>query len=327
MAHDLAIIDGRASMMYVGTKPWHGLGVELESPATAHEAIAAAGLDFEVELAPLTTTQGVPVPQRRAVIRSDTQEALGVVGNTYVPIQNRHCFNFLDAVVADGGLRYHTAGALGRGERVWLLAKLPDHIRVRGTDDIVDRYLLLSNAHDGTASLRCFFTPVRVVCANTLTLAHNNGRSEGIAIRHVGDLAVKVRQAQEVLGLARRFYDNLEDQINLLPNHYPTSAQLTRYFESIYPDPAEGSNSRARNAREELFRLFERGRGNDRPGVRHTTWAAYNSLTEFVDHHRSARGSDPEERSSNRLASIWFGSGAHLKSRAFDLALAMANNN
>jgi phage/plasmid-like protein (TIGR03299 family) len=327
MAHDLAIIDARASMMYVGTKPWHGLGVELGAPATAAEAIQAAGLDYDVELAPLCTRDGIPVPLRKAVVRCDTQEALGVVGNNYVPIQNRDCFNFLDAVVADGGLRYHTAGALKRGERIWLLAKLPDHIQVRGTDDIVDRYLLLSNAHDGSASLRCFFTPVRVVCANTLTLAHNRGRGEGIAICHVGDLAGKVRQAQEVLGLARKFYDNLEDQINALANHYPTSAQLTRYFESLYPDPVEGSNSRARNAREELFRLFERGLGNDVPGVRHTTWAAYNALTEFVDHHRSARGSDPEERSSNRLASIWFGSGAHLKARAFDHALQMAQSN
>ncbi len=133
MAHDLATIDGRASMMYVGTKPWHGLGVELGAPATAAEATQAAGLDYDVELAPLCTRDGIPVPQRKAVIRGDTQEALGVVGNNYVPIQNRHCFNFLDAVVADGGLKYHTAGALGRGEWVWLLAKLPDHIRVRGT--------------------------------------------------------------------------------------------------------------------------------------------------------------------------------------------------
>jgi hypothetical protein len=157
-------------------------------------------------------------------------------------------------------------------------------------------------------------------------MADRASKSEGIAIRHRGNLAYKVRAAQEVLGLARRFYDNLEDQINVLANHYPTSAQLTRYFETLYPDPAEGSNSRARNAREQLFRLFERGRGNDVPGVRHTTWAAYNALTEFVDHHRSARGSDPEERSSNRLASIWFGSGALLKSKAYDFALAMATN-
>jgi phage/plasmid-like protein (TIGR03299 family) len=274
MAHEIAIVDGKASMMYTGEPPWHGLGTRLDAPATAAEAIVAAGLDYQVELARLATVDGIPVPQRKAVIRGDTQEPLGVVGNNYVPIQNRHCFNFLDAVVADGGLRYHSTGALGRGGRVWMLAKLPDVLRVGSTDDIVDRFLLLSNAHDGTASLRCFFTPIRVVCANTLALAHNNGRGEGVAIRHVGDLAGKVRQAQEV-----------------------------------------------------MFRLFERGRGNDLPGIRHTTWAAYNAVTEYIDYHRTARGSDPEERSSNRLASIWFGSGAALKSRAFSLALQMAESN
>ena len=115
MAHNLATTNGTTAIAYYGESPWHGLGTRLENPATAAEAITAAGLDYEVRLASLVTGNGVPVPQRKAVVRSDSQQVLGVVGNSYVPIQNRECFGFLDAVVADGGLRYHTAGALGPG--------------------------------------------------------------------------------------------------------------------------------------------------------------------------------------------------------------------
>lgn len=325
MGHELSIVNGRTSMMYVGDVPWHGLGTRLDSPATARETIAAAGLDYDVSLSDLTTVGGVSVPSKKAVVRSDTNEVLGVVGNSYVPVQNRQAFGFLDAVAADGGIRYHTAGALRRGERIWLLGKLDGRIRVKGSEDVTEKFLLLSNSHDGSSALRVFFTPIRVVCANTLAMADQRGKGEGIAVCHQGDIAAKIQEAQEVLGLARRYYDDLEARIDFLAGHHPTAAQLARYFEELYPDPADGGgNSRARNVRDVLHDLFERGKGQEIPAIRHSTWAAFNAVTEFADHHRSTRGRTELERTANRLDSAWFGSGARLKERAFKLAAEMA---
>ena len=114
MPHELATTNSQPSMMYVGETPWHRLGTQLNEPATAAEAIKAAGLNYQVDLHPLVTEEGIPVPQRKAVIRSDSNAVLGVVGNCYQPVQNHQCFGFLDSVVSDGQLRYHTAGALGQ---------------------------------------------------------------------------------------------------------------------------------------------------------------------------------------------------------------------
>ncbi len=325
MAHELAKTNAHTAMMYAGEIPWHGLGTRLEEPATAREAIDAAGLNYLAELRNLQTTDGIPIPQRKAVVRSDSQEILGVVGTSYVPVQNHQAFGFLDAVVADGSLRYHTAGALGKGERVWMLAKLPDDIRVKNSDDITEKYLLLSNSHDGSSSLRVHWTPIRVVCGNTLSIATRKGRGQGISIIHKGDLATKVRQAQEVLGLAKLFYDDTEEQINRLAHHYPSQRQLEEYFLLVYPDNPEGESSRTKNVRQEMLRLFEEGIGHDMPAIRHTTWTALNAVTEYVDHARSTRGKTSVERASNRLESSWFGSGARLKERAWELALKMAN--
>lgn len=324
MAHELATTNGRTAMMYAGEVPWHGLGTRLDQPATAREAIQAAGLDYSADLKEVWTNDGTPIPQRRAVVRSDTGCVLGIVGTSYVPVQNHQAFGFLDAIVADGQLRYHTAGALGKGERVWMLAKLPDHIRVKGSDDITEKFLLLSNSHDGSSSLRVFFTPIRVVCANTLAIAERNGRGQGASIVHKGDLTAKIRQAQEVLGLAKRFYDDAEAKINQLASHYPSSRQLEEFFQQVYPDSPEGESARTKNVRAEIFRLFEHGIGHDMPAIRHTTWTALNAVTEYVDHARSTRGKNSMERASNRLESSWFGSGARLKQRAWDLALQMA---
>lgn len=324
MVHELATANGRTAMMYAGEVPWHGLGTRLEEPVTAREAIAAAGLDYLAELQEIQTGHGTPIPQRKAVVRSDSGNILGIVGNSYVPVQNYQAFGFLDAVVADGSLRYHTAGALGEGERVWMLAKLPDDIRVKTSDDITEKYLLLSNSHDGSSSLRVHFTPIRVVCANTLAIAARNGRGQGVSIIHKGNLAAKVQQAQEVLGLAKRFYDDVDAQINRLASHYPSLRQLEEYFRQVYPDSPDGESARTKNVRQEMLRLFEQGIGHDMPEIRHTTWTALNAVTEYVDHYRSTRGKTLTERSSNRLESAWFGSGARLKERAWELALKMA---
>ncbi len=150
MPANIATTNGRPAFMYYGEVPWHRLGEKLVAPATAEEAITAAGLDYEITLTDVATVDGMMVPKTKAVVRYDNQTVLGVVSDRYIPVQNRQAFGFLDAVVADSGLRYHTAGALGRGEKIFLLAKLPGHLRVKQTEDVVDKYLLLSNSHDGS---------------------------------------------------------------------------------------------------------------------------------------------------------------------------------
>ena len=324
MPHDLANTNGQTAMMYAGETPWHGLGTKLDEPATATEAIDAAGLNYHVDLRPIETDDGIPIPQRKAVIRRDSNTVLGVVGNSYQPVQNHECFSFLDAVVEDGQLRYHTAGALGKGEKVWMLAKLPGEIRIKESEDVTEKFLLLSNSHDGSSALRVYFTPIRVVCANTLGMAERRSRGQGVSIIHKGELKTKVAEAQEILGIAKRFYDDLGERLNRLAWHYPTRGQLETYFSMLYPDRPEQKNRRAENVRKELFRLFEQGRGQNIPETKLTTWAAFNAVTEFVDHHRSTRGRTPEERASRRLESAWFGSGARLKAEAWRMAQEMA---
>ena len=157
--------------------------------------------------------------------------------------------------------------------------------------------------------MRVFFTPIRVVCANTLGMAERRSHGSGVSIVHKGDLAAKVREAQEILGFAKRFYDDLGERINRLASHQPSRRQLETYYELLYPDRANGKNHRAANIRSKLFELFENGIGQDMPAIRHTSWAAFNAVTEFVDHHRSTRGRTDfdRRRPPSRIRLVWLG--------------------
>lgn len=329
MAHELAkTSDGRAMMMFSGSVPWHRLGTRLDKPATASEAMMAAGLDWEVELAEIRTASGLILPNHRATVRSDGPTPLGLVGKGYRPIQNSECFGFMDTIAAERKIEYHTAGGLGSGERVWMLAKIDDPIRVGSSDDTVDKFLLLSNCHDGRSTLRMFWTPIRVVCANTLAIAHRRaGDDAGISIRHTGNIAAKVGEAQRALGLATRFYDDLAPKIDALAGIQMTTAMLDTFFRSVYPDPSEEAGERAKKnamtTRDLLGDLFDRGIGHDMPGIKGSAWVALNAVTEMVDHKPARSSVSQIEGDSSRLESIWFGSGAEVKKKAWSAAMEL----
>ena len=110
----------------------------------------------------------VDVPNFYATVRTDNDVVFGVVGKDYVIVQNTEAFSFFDAIVGGDGIQYETAGALGKGERIFITAKLPDYIKV-GNDDLIEKYLFLTTSHDGAGSIMAAFTPVRIVCNNSAT--------------------------------------------------------------------------------------------------------------------------------------------------------------
>jgi len=325
MAHEIWMDNGRASMMYVEEVPWHGLGTKLDKPATAQEAIKAANLDWEVEKQLLVAVGGTAMQPigKYAVVRKDLWgrpdcPVFGIVGEDYTPLQNRDAFSFFDEIVGSGANIYHTAGALGKGERVWILAKLPGYIRVVG-DDITDKYLLLSNSHDGHSSVQVKFTPIRVVCQNTLTMALSQGPT--VRVVHTKDVHKHLRQAMQILGIINRRFDELGEAFQNMAKVQMTEERSQSYFNLVFPNPRdpedwEGTNQ-ARQNRQWAHYFFENGEGNKEAGVRGTLWAAYNGVTEYIDHCKKPKSKQSDDR---RLNSIWFGEGYLVKARAFNVA-------
>jgi len=227
--------------------------------------------------------------------------------------------------VGQGQAVYHTAGALGIGEQVWIMAKLPNPVTVVKGDD-VERFLLLTNTHNGKGALRMFYTPVRVVCQNTLNMAlGGKDVRSGVSIRHIGDIDARVSEAQEALGMAIKFYDDFAGLTKSLVGVKLNEAKAKEYFKRVVPSKKDDDKeaTRTKNVRGEMVRLFHEGKGNNLPGVRGTAWAAVNAAVEYVDYMRKPHTRKGENADSLRLESVWFGSGARIKARAWDEALAL----
>jgi|SRR5271166_1430465 len=308
------------SMAYYGDPPWHGLGVRVPARATAKEMICAAGLDWQVRMTPIPNVgaRAKMKPQRCHLTRmprnkSESEIPLGVVSTRYRPLQNSEAFDFFDPIIGDKKAVFETAGSLGNGERVWVLAKAPGEIPVVG-DDFCAKYLLLSNCHDGRGAVSVKFTPIRVVCQNTLLFALNSGE-KAHRVRHSRNMQQRLRDVQELNGVMWQTFKAAEDLFQTLVRVQVDGARLNAYLNAVYPLTDEQRKAQKRPARwDRIAELFEIG---DSPKLApsHTLWGAYNAVARYEDYRR-ANEAGPDRR----LNRVWFGQGADLKLHALGVA-------
>jgi phage/plasmid-like protein (TIGR03299 family) len=294
--------------------PWHNMGIELNHPKTARYAMEMAGLDYTVVKKPLKLKTGLK-QDAYATVRTDTDEVMGFVSESYEPVQNINAFTFFDSLVDTGEAIYEMAGTLGCGECIWILARLSGYINVHG-NDIVNKYLLLTNSHDGDSHVRVKLTPIRVVCNNTLTSALLGAGEVQIGHSHTQNTLRDLEQPVAMLEWADSLYKQLEIMFNSMAARKITEVQLREYVQALVPDNEEAENSaRTQKIRNSVLQLHDYGRGAHL--ARGTLWGAFNSVAEYTDHMML------NEDETTRLNSIWFGRGEQLKLKAFRLAKRM----
>jgi phage/plasmid-like protein (TIGR03299 family) len=306
-------------MMFVGATPWHGLGNQVESDITVADAIVAAGLDWEVGLKDLQTVDGVPV-NHRATYRKTDGSILGVVGPRYTPLQNRDSFDWFQPFLDAGECALHTAGSLHSGQKVWVLAQLNrDNSEIVAGDE-VSKFILLSNSHDGTTAIRVGYTPIRVVCANTLAWAHSNTNSQLIRIRHTRSSKSNLENVRDIMDNINAGFEATAEQFRFLASKDFNQADIRRYVKIMLG--IEGTidgdiKTRTRNIMDEILALVE-GPKQSATNVRGTWWAAYNGYNEYLNYNKG-------RTEDNRLDSLWFGANANDNNKALNKAMEFAN--
>ena len=313
MAHELEFdTTGKANMAFVGELPWHKLGTQLDSLATATDMITAAGLGWTTSTDACFERHGNPIDGYAYVAsdefvfikRDDTGKVLGTATKGYVPFNNADAFKLLDEFTLDpGGPKYVTSGSLSGGKRTWALAKMPESFDVL-PGDTISTYMLASTGHDGKTALRVLGTNIRVVCANTERMALANDR--GFRWLHNGQKP-SGHDVRMALGYFDKFAQESKELFQHLARTQVTDAQVEITLRALFGEAsvdAKRDRSGAKVAK--VKELMEVGRGTDIPGVRGTAWGLFNAVTEFNDHYHGATSKSPTAN-DRRVESMWFG--------------------
>ena len=325
MAHNLF----KDTMVYVGESPWHGLGAKVTRHSSAGEFLTAGNLNWEVRLSAAPGAKKDPKGRwsRLTILRDPVPGesgpvALGMVSSRYRVLQNRDAFAFFDPLVATGWASYEAAGALGDGETVWVQARLRDDVLVQPGDPI-RRYLLLRNRHNGEGAVAIRFTPIRVVCNNTLTMAETRGRAFA-SVRHSASMAerledVSVEALQAEIQTAS---DRSLRAFRAMVQRRLACAERAALLEELCGKPPVKAPPGNIPARRDLVdqRLAIQAQTDPLAGV-DTAWGLYNAITWAEDERARLRGLDDPEAGLN---AAWFGAGAEFKLKAFERLARLA---
>lgn len=312
-----------------GEVPWHGLGVEIPDTArySVSEGLKLSGLDWDVETVPVyLKTDNVYKESKTAmcVRRCTDNQELGVVGKRYHPLQNTVAFKWFQPMFESKLCALDTAGSLHDGEKIWILAEIMGAKPLEiAKNDYVRRFLLLSNSHDGTNAVRVALTPIRVVCANTLAMAHSksNAANKFIRIRHSSQVEANLEAVRDIINLANNEFEATAEQYRFLASRHFNADDLTKYVKIMTEceDTAEEDiSTRKKNTITEIVTKIVKGRGNDNPAIKNSWWAAMNGVTEWLNWDR---GNTP----SSRIDSLWYGKSQTDNLKAFKVALELAN--
>jgi phage/plasmid-like protein (TIGR03299 family) len=308
---------------YVGTTPW-GYGTGVSELKTAAEALEAGHLTWGVVKEPLTAHlldgSDHPVRKKYTVRRDDTDSVIGIVGKNFRPVPNLEAMGLMDALALEHEAKFEAVGSIGDGERVWMLAKLPGEIRVKGLDT-VEQYLLLSNAHDGSKSLVVSFLPFRARSTAVMNTSTED-ISASMSIRHTKKFDEHVKEMRRVLKIKEDYFQSLGEMFDNIADIKVGKDRLLEVLDAVMPLPIDGTNKgKAESAREKLMDLYNVE--NQVNPIPNSGWSFFCAASNYADHHKSFKSRKDEDGSKEqiRFLSITEGASQSLKEKVLNALL------
>jgi phage/plasmid-like protein (TIGR03299 family) len=303
------------NMFSVRQTPWHGLGEVLADHPTIETAIEKAGLNWSADVEPCYDAHGNDISSFANIVRrSSDKSILGVVGPKYRPLQNIESFNWFRPFLESGECNLTTAGSLHNGRVVWVMAEINRGTSVITQGDVIRKFFLLSNSHDGTQAVRVGFTPIRVVCANTLGMAHRDTESKLLRVRHTSKVVYTLSMIRDIVDMVDEQFNATAEQFRALSRMKINRSDLRKYVKLVFGF-GDDTTARQNTLIDDCISRALTGKGQTPDNL--TAWSAYNGVTEYLSYATAHRTKDA------RLDSLWFGDNKKTIDAALTLALAM----
>lgn len=344
MSHELDFdaATGQANMFSRET-PWHKEGHLLTSAPSYEEAITLANIGYEVETKPLRVILGdmsIDSPVGQAVVRMDrlpNQDAiLGIVGDGYTPLQNREAFEILCPLLDAGLVELYTGGVLRKGADAWMQVKvtIKDAFVQEVFGGEIIPMILVSNNHAGTKPVTVMYTPVVVVCANTLGMAHSGRNKSNSMVIKKHTKTVRIRFIEESM----KFFNVLMSNFNIVAHDYKALKDriLTveefekNVLDEVSPFPTEDAEktshydsviARTNVKRDRISQMWEKGTGLT---GNHSAWEAANAVAELLDYDEDMF---KVRKTGSRIQSLVSGPLGDIKQRVLDNLVVLAKGN
>lgn len=306
------------------------LGTDISAATSIDEAIQMAGLNWGLNIVdgdlPFTfmTPQGVTTtsfPGMRLNQRTDNSVTLGVVGGRYQQVDNCSVFGLGQYILDQGGVPA-VGGEFDHGRKVFMRFDLPGtNIRLLNGKDLISFGVTIKAAHDGTGNVEAALEARRLICMNGQT-AKIKGIPHVFKVRHTASAEVRMREAQTILAGAHRYAKEFTAAAEHMLDTRMTPARFGKFIDGLYPEPSvdeKRAHTLWENRRAELLSLFKFAETNNLG--RGTEWAAYNSVTEYLDWTSPVRTSGDMTVDVTRARRQFDGTNSEIKDRAL-LALA-----
>lgn len=355
--------DGKAAFVSLRENPWHKQGTVINEEATGLEMLKLAHLDWEVNQSPIFTVvkkkvatgwdastdspvytlqdDTTQISDKKAIIKGDTGDVLGVTGSEFQIFQNHEMISFFEGLVQGKKITYEVAGSIQNFSTIFILARIPDlSMCIKGDD--INSYMLIKNGHIGNCTLSCYPTNIRTVCQNTLMAAseefaerrEKHGKNTvhaGYKIRHTAGMHKAVKDVQDAYQNMLNDFTKTKELYEILAGREVTVKEVHDYFDKMLSAKSEeaqakelskAAQTRKENKMQELQVLWESP--TNQTGTRNTAFALYNTIIEWTDYQKATRCADDKNEGLCRFESAMFGAGADYKETALVEALALA---